>query len=605
MSSGLTDLYVYDFRLSTLRRLTSDAYADLQPAWSPDGRRIAFATDRFTTQLDTLDIGPHRLGLIDVDSGRIDQVRTFTEGQDISPQWSADGTALFFISNRDGIPNLYRVNLSDEGLVQLTTVGTGVSGITSTSPALSVSQSTGRAVVSVYDRGNYAIYVLDPTDRMRPIVALPGGAKAAATLPAVDRQATEDVPMLLADASFGLPPPASFTVESYKARLSLEAVSQPTIGVGVDRFGAALGGGIALQFGDFLGNHVLVLGGQFDSGIGGGYSFQNASVQVGYLDRSHRWNYGVIGGQVPYLSGGFASSLGNYQGEPAEIQQTIIFRQTERSGSGFAAYPINRAKRVEIQAGVSQIAFDQVIETSVYSLNTGDLLNQNTRTVEVASTLNLGTTAAAFVHDTASFGPTSPVQGQRYRFEATPTFGTLNFTGLLADYRRYFMPAPFYTIAGRIMSYGRYGSGGQDSRLYPLYIGYPNLVRGYDINTFNSAECIVTPTGSCPAFDRLLGSRVLVGNVEFRFPLLRPAGVSQRMYGPVPMEIAFFADSGVAWNSGEKPALLGGTRENVSSAGVTLRANVFGFLIAEFDVSRPFQRPGQGWVFQFNFSPGF
>jgi WD40-like Beta Propeller Repeat len=42
---------------STLRRLTNDAFADLQPAWSPDGRRIAFATDRFSTQLETLAVG--------------------------------------------------------------------------------------------------------------------------------------------------------------------------------------------------------------------------------------------------------------------------------------------------------------------------------------------------------------------------------------------------------------------------------------------------------------------------------------------------------------------------------------------------------------------
>jgi WD40-like Beta Propeller Repeat len=42
---------------STLRRLTNDAFADLQPAWSPDGRRIAFATDRFSSQLETLAVG--------------------------------------------------------------------------------------------------------------------------------------------------------------------------------------------------------------------------------------------------------------------------------------------------------------------------------------------------------------------------------------------------------------------------------------------------------------------------------------------------------------------------------------------------------------------
>ena len=167
------------------------------------------------------------------------------------------------------------------------------------------------------------------------------------------------------------------------------------------------------------------------------------------------------------------------------------------------------------------------------------------------------------------------------------------------------MPVSFYTIAVRAMHYGRYGPGGQDPRLYPLFIGYPSLVHGYDVYTFDGGDCVPTPARDCPGFDRLMGSRMLVGNVEFRFPLLRPFGASQGMYGPLPVEVALFADSGVAWDRGQSPDFLGGARGAVSSAGVALRANLLGFAIGEFALSRPFQRPGQGWVFQFNLSPGF
>jgi len=209
------------------------------------------------------------------------------------------------------------------------------------------------------------------------------------------------------------------------------------------------------------------------------------------------------------------------------------------------------------------------------------------------------------VFDRANLGATSPVQGQRYRLEAAPTFGTINFTSLLGDYRRYFMPAPFYTLASRMLHYGRYGSGGEDVRLYPLYLGYPTLVRGYDVNTFDASDCVPNATSQCPAFDRLLGSRMLVGNLEFRFPLLRPFGVSQRMYGPLPLELAFFADGGVAWSSGDRPALFGGTRDGVSSVGMTVRVNLGGLAVGQLDFARPLQRPGRGWVFQFNLTPGF
>ena len=167
------------------------------------------------------------------------------------------------------------------------------------------------------------------------------------------------------------------------------------------------------------------------------------------------------------------------------------------------------------------------------------------------------------------------------------------------------MPASFYTLGVRAMHYGRYGSGGEDSRLFPLYIGYPSLVRGYDVTSFDAAECATDVTGDCPAIDRLLGSRMLIGNLEFRFPLLRPFGASRNMYGPLPVEVALFVDGGVAWNSGERPSLLGGSRGGVSSAGIALRVNLFGFAVGEFDFVRPFQRPGRGWIFAFNLTPGW
>jgi outer membrane protein assembly factor BamA len=138
-----------------------------------------------------------------------------------------------------------------------------------------------------------------------------------------------------------------------------------------------------------------------------------------------------------------------------------------------------------------------------------------------------------------------------------------------------------------------------------LYVGYPWLVRGYDPGSIDSDECVPTPGGSCELIDRLLGSRMLVGNVEFRFPLLRPFGVSGNMYGPLPIEVALFADAGAAWNQGQSPSFFGGSRDGVRSAGVALRMNLFGYAVGEFDFVRPFERPGRGWHFSFNLLPGW
>jgi hypothetical protein len=608
MHQGITDLFIYDLKADRLRLLTKDAFADLQPAWSPDGRRIAFATDRFSSDLGTLSFGPYMLATIDPESGDIQQLSTAAEGKHISPQWSPDGQSIYFISDRDGIPNIYRTTVTGSGAqgggatTQITHVTTGISGITNLSPAMSVAAKAGTVAFSVYQDSKYDIRTTPPDVQGTPI---PQASTVAATLPPLERK-TSDVAALLAAPALGLPEPTNYEVVPYKARLSLTGIAQPVVGVGVSRFGTSFGGGLALTFSDQLNNHLLATAVQINTGIGGQTSVKDIGAQVGYFNMARRWNWGLVGGQVPYLSSGFQSSVGRLpNGDLVESDQLFIFRQTERNVSGVVSYPFDRARRMEFQGGVSNISFDQTVQTTIYSLNTGAVFEDTSETTPLAETLNLGTSSAAYVFDTSVFGATSPVQGQRYRLEASPTFGTINFTGLLADYRRYFMPAPFYTFAVRLMHYGRYGSGSQDTRISPLYVGYPWLVRGYDVNSIDSNECVPTPEGSCQLIDRLLGSRMLVGNVEFRFPLLRPFGVSGNMYGPLPVEVALFADSGTAWNPGESPSFHGGTRSAVSSAGVAFRVNLLGFAIGELDVIHAFQRPGKGWMFGFNLLPGW
>jgi hypothetical protein len=36
-----------------------------------------------------------------------------------------------------------------------------------------------------------------------------------------------------------------------------------------------------------------------------------------------------------------------------------------------------------------------------------------------------------------------------------------------------------------------------------------------------------------------------------------------------------------------------------------VRVNLLGFAVGEFDFIQPFQRPGRGWVFDFNFMPAW
>jgi outer membrane protein assembly factor BamA len=314
---------------------------------------------------------------------------------------------------------------------------------------------------------------------------------------------------------------------------------------------------------------------------------------------------------MPYLSGSIGQAVVDTGNSAAVVEQRYLIRQTDQELGGIAAYPFSRAQRLEFSAGLRRISLDQQLETTVYDYYSGQLLSDQTENLAPSQALNLMQTSAALVYDNAFYGATGPVAGQRYRLQVTPLMGTINVQNVLADYRRYFMPAQFYTIAFRAMHYGRYGRDSENPLLSPLFLGYPDLVRGYDAGSFSANECPPTNDNTCPAFDRLIGSRLFVGNVELRFPLFRPAGLSRRMYGwgGLPLELALFADTGVAWNKGETPRVFGASandfRRPVSSAGAAIRVNVLGFAVAQFDLVHPFNRPQKGWVFQFSFVPGF
>jgi hypothetical protein len=310
---------------------------------------------------------------------------------------------------------------------------------------------------------------------------------------------------------------------------------------------------------------------------------------------------------VPFVTGAFQEGTATVDGEPALVQQELLQRQTNRDLQGTVAYPFNDVRRLEVTAGMSQISFDNELRTQAFSLFSGDQLLDHTDDLPGGSSLLLGNVSTALVYDNSFSGATGPILGQRYRLEVQPTFGSINYVGVLTDWRRYFMPARPFTIAARLLHYGRYGSGSQDPRIQPLFLGYPGLVRGYNFGSFNGSECNPTPSApnSCPAFDRLEGSRIGVANLELRFPLFGALGIGSGYYGILPLDWTVFGDAGIAWHSGDSPIFASADETPVFSAGTGFRFNVFGFAVAEVNLVHPFDRPGKGWVWELNLQPGF
>jgi Tol biopolymer transport system component len=104
--SGTEDIYVRDMVTGNERRITSLNGAEVSAAWSPDGRTIAFQNENFETHT------------VDVNSGALRQVlpELFAPGR---PSWSADGNTIALAARmrystrfREGHNQILTVNLT-------------------------------------------------------------------------------------------------------------------------------------------------------------------------------------------------------------------------------------------------------------------------------------------------------------------------------------------------------------------------------------------------------------------------------------------------------------------------------------------------------------
>jgi hypothetical protein len=604
-SGGVSDLFVYDIAAHTTRRLTTDRYADIQPSWSPDGRTLVFSTDRGdATDFNTLTHGEVRLATIDVASGSIRLLTAFSQGKHINPQFSPDGSEVFFVSDRSGVSDIYRMSLASGAINQITNVATGVSGITNLSPAFSVSHRDGRLAYSVFEKQGFGIYGL-AGDQTRGTPVQPAQYAAAGYLPPADAYAASTIVRYLADATTGLPD-GSFKISPYRATLALAAVGQPTAGVATSSAGTFVGGSTSFYFTDILGSRNLALG------VSANGTFKDFGGEVMYQNVGHRFVWGVDAGHTPYATA-FATvrpvtvNVGG-QDRDADLIEQFTQRVFVDQASVLTQYPFSVTRRAELNFSVTHLGFNTQVDRIIAIGN--QIVEESSGDTTSRPSINYGQAAAAFVGDNSFNGYTGPINGWRYRFEVAPTFGALQFQTALVDMRKYFFARPL-TFAVRGMHFGRYGADAESNEISPLFVGDPTVVRGYSAESFDPAECTVSSArpNSCPEFDRLVGSRLAAASAELRIPLLGSEQFGLLKTPLFPVEIAPFVDAGLAWSRGDSPQFTFARRSTervpVFSAGVTARANLFGYAVVEVFYAHPFQRPDKSWVLGFQLAPGW
>ncbi len=613
-SGGQSDIYVYDLEARSVQQLTNDKYADFQPAWSPDGRTIAFSTDRGEgTSFERLTYGEMNLALLDVATRNVRVLDIFGGTKHIDPHYTPDGRSLYFLSDREGISDIYRIDLETMQTFQVTRLATGVSGITALAPAITLA-TNGRMMFSAFEYGGNNIYAMNcaqPCGTEVPRAAQQGVAAAAVLSPG-SAYGGGSVHAYLTDHATGLPPDSvTYETTDYHASIALDYLGPPSFGVGASDYGTYLSGGVSAYFGDMLGDHFIA------SAIQANGTIKDIGGQAFYLNARRRLNWGASAGHIPYQIPYYPQYFRNSDGT-ITLEQVLDRIYVDQIGV-LTRYPLSMTRRFELNATGTRYSFDREIARVTYN----PVGQQITPFERVDTTgpdpINQIEFAGAWVGDNSYFAIWSPISGSRFRFEVAPTFGTLDYTALTADYRTYKFMNPF-TLAFRVLHFGRWGGDSDglsaDSLqvVRPIFLGQESFVRGYDYGSISDnagIECRPdesTP-GSCPVFDRLLGSRIAVMSLEFRIPLL---GVSQ--YGLfnfpfIPTQVSPFIDAGLAWGSGDEVSFEfsrnSQERVPVFSAGISARFNLLGFAVLESYYAYPFQRPDKGWHWGFQLYPGW
>ena len=539
--SGEIDLYIFDVQTKELTRLTADMYNDRDPAWSPDGRTIAFSSNRTAFGED----GTHNLFAYDVASGRINYV---TQGphNDLSPSWSPDGKRLVYTSARKdstgryGGQDVYVADIQETGPLATRMSMSQSPGIQYTGKERRITNLTtavfdplwtedDRLVYAAFENRRFTVRSLNSMDSL---VTRPRSVRAVTPLAA----GNWTYPSLTAKSERRPYP--------YKKQYGLD-IAQGQISNNA-LWGTS--GGAVLSMSDLLGNDrlYLLMYRTADFGYGGGSFLRNMNVHLSRVQLHRRTNigYGV------YRYGGVRYDIT----EPDVSAEFPRFRETIVGGSVALSYPLSMFKRIDFS---TSLAWDRKriperrIDRVAYLLSN----------------------AASIVHDNALFGANGPVDGWRGEVGLAYTTdignANVNYVTGLVDLRHYLRIARYVTFASRAV--GRVNHG-KEARLW--FMGGSWDLRGY------------------PIFD-VRGKKMWFTSHELRFPILENPALHVPLlatFGIANLRGALFFDAAHAWNDDYRqklPQIFAG--ETLGSTGLGFRLNMFGGFLLRYDIGYRFR----------------
>ncbi len=565
-----SDLFLLDIESGDLRQLTADEHSDLAPAFSPDGRSLVFHSDRasipglFEGAADQLQMD---LFALDVDSGDITRLTDTPGYSEHSARYAPGGQTVTYLSDRNGITNLYALDLEQGRAVPLTNLLVGIR-------QYSLAADGSRAAVLSYYRGTPTIYVVNyPLQRRlnevelvpnvwaqrrdrRPMISAPSvllasepvrnsnpflrDASDATGMPVADNS---DLMNTTPDSSSGalnvefrdtplervgqsaLPPPGrpvgiveAGETRPYRLRFS------PDIVYGSASYDVLYGvqGVTQMTFSDMLGDHRLSLSTNLLIDL------RNSDYIASYENRRRRVDWQLSAFQTSRLVRQSVDGFRRY----------FRFRRYGVS-SGFSL-PFNKFHRLDIDLTAVRVSRADVTDSRAAT--------KRRSMVYPSLTLTRDVTAPGFLAPSSGSRMALGVAGTPIAFEG----GAVRFVTLLVDMRRYVALSDRFTLAvrgaaGASLGPERqsfYASGVQNwiNRSFDDLNGFPVN----DVSEFLFAAPVMPLRGF--NINESNGTRFGLANMELRFPLdgrfaaspLRPLRV---MHGAAFVDIGGLASS--------------------------------------------------------------
>jgi Tol biopolymer transport system component len=624
VEKGLSDVYTYDLTTSSLNRLTKDIACEADPRFTPDSKRIIFSVQDTSGNADSIKIpyGNAPSDLIEMElSTQIQKFLTRTPWNEKQPCISPDGKKCAFVSDRNGVDNLYIGTIDSlNNAKPLTDYIGGCSN-----PDWSADMIT----FTLFQQSGWDVWLMEKAESKlkkdtlqytRWVESSLDTSKTLFTKVLVkdtDTASTDSSNALLskvknkrAESRTGIkedPLPADSIANLKKTITSRDTSGiadtvtpshtskdstltpkdsllskkdslpklvipppQPyhlsfspdimSVGLGISTY-YGYAGQWELSLSDIMGDHRITLSGD----IQGDFD-DYLHLYASYFYLKHKLDMGI---------GGFYSK--DYSN--ASAYGDLLYRNKEYGGFFTAQYPFSLYSRIDFQV------FSKRSE-KVYS----DTLLPPIKTTMLIPSLS-------FVFDNVLWGITGPVNGVRASVSTmiSPPLDMIKerFISVDADLRMYFHFSKRFVWANRLFLGGsislndqpparRYFLGGSENWLF-----YNVNLDEYEknINTTSYSD-FVTPFRGWD-YVSISGSRVALLNSEFRFPFVRDI----TLVWPLPIQIryisgAVFTDLGNAWNAGEEHNGIPLPDNLYGGIGFGLRANL-GIFILRYDRGWP------------------